>query len=121
TFFTNTVFGGIGGTGGIGAGTFGIPGNGGDGGDGIGGSVDNANNMTLVTCTFSSGASFGGTNGVAGTGRLSAENGQPGSGKGANLANSGGNLSLFGTILAAGFSGQNTFGQFTDLGYNLSS
>jgi hypothetical protein len=121
TFFTNLVFGGIGGNGGNGTGTFGIPGNGGDGGDGIGGSVDNANTMTLVTCTFSSGATFGGTNGVAGSGNFSADNGQPGSGKGANVANSGGNLSIFGTILAAGFSGQNTFGAFTDLGYNLSS
>lgn len=121
TFFTNTVFGGNGGNGGNGGGTFGIPGNGGDGGDGIGGSVGNANSLTVVTCTLSSGAAFGGTNGLAGTGNFTESPGQPGTGEGGNIANSGGELSVFGTILTSATSGQNAFGQLTDLGYNLSS
>jgi hypothetical protein len=121
TFYTNTVFGGNGGTGGTGGGTFGIPGNGGDGGDGIGGSIGNANTLTVVTCTLSSGAASGGTNGVAGTGNFTGSSGQPGTGEGGNIANSGGELSVFGTILTSAISGQNAFGQFTDLGYNLSS
>ncbi len=121
TFFTNTVFGGNGGNGGNGGGTFIIPGDGGDGGDGIGGSIGNANTLTVVTCTLSSGAAFGGTNGVAGTGNLTGSPGQPGTGEGGNIANSGGQLSVFGTILTSATSGQNAFGQLTDLGHNLSS
>ncbi len=122
TFFTNTVFGGTGGNGGNGGGTFSIPGSGGDGGDGIGGSIGNSSKLTVVNCTLSSGAAFGGTNGVAGTGNFTESPGQPGAGNGGNIANSsGGDLSVFGSILTSATSGQNAFGQFTDLGYNLSS
>lgn len=121
TFYTNTVFGGNGGTGGAGGGTFGIPGNGGDGGNAVGGSIQNSNTLTLVTCTLSSGAVFGGTNGAAGSGNSTASAGQPGSFQGANVANSSGTVSLLGSILAAGATSSNAFGQLTDLGFNLSS
>lgn len=121
TFYTNTVFGGAGANGGNGGGTFGVPGQGGNGGDGIGGSVGNANTLTIVTCTLSGGAAFGGTNGLAGSGNFTESPGTPGTAKGGNIANSGGELSVFGTIVTASISGQNAFGQLTDLGYNLSS
>ena len=121
TFYTNTVFGGAGANGGNGRATFAIPGAGGDGGDAIGGSVGNVNALTIITCTLSGGAGFGGTNGLAGNGKFIESPGNPGIAKGGNIANSGGELSVLGTIVAASISGQNAFGQLTDLGYNLSS
>ena len=121
TFYANTVHGGAGGNGGNGGGTFGVPGDGGDGGDGIGGSVASDNTLTMVTCTLSSGAAFGGTNGVAGAGNFTGSNGNLGSANGGNLANSGPILNLFGTILTSSASGNNVFGDLTDAGYNLSS
>ena len=121
TFYTNTVIGGAGGNGGNGGGTFAVPGNGGDGGDGVGGAIDGINSVTLVNCTFSSSAAFGGTNGAPGTGNFSGENGNFGASEGGNIANSGGMMIVLGSILSASGSGANAFGSFTDGGYNLSS
>jgi hypothetical protein len=120
TFYTNSVFGGVGGNGGNGGGTFQVPGDGGDGGDALGGAVANENTLTMVTCTLSSGAAFAGTNGTAGSGVFASANGQPGAARGGNLENSNA-LILQGTILTAGVSGNNIFGDLTDAGYNLSS
>jgi hypothetical protein len=121
TFFTNTVFGGPGGNGGNGGGTFQVAGDAGDGGDAVGGSVDNHNTLTMIACTLSSGGAFGGTNGIAGSGNVPGNGGAVGASDGGNLANSGGFLTLLGTILTAAASGNNSFGDLTDAGYNLSS
>lgn len=121
TFYTNTVTGGSGGNGGNGGGTFAVPGNGGNGGNGTGGAIANANSMTLVNCTLSTGGAFGGTNGIAGTGNSTASAGQRGAAQAGNLVNSGPSLVVMNSILAAAVSGGNAAGDFTDGGYNLSS
>ncbi len=121
TFYTNTVFGGPGGSGGNGSGTFAVPGDGGDGGNGVGGGLYNANTMTIVNCTFASDGAFGGTNGLAGSGNSTAENGKIGEALGGNIANNGPVLTVMNSILSASVSGGNSFGAFTDGGYNLSS
>lgn len=72
-FMTNTATGGNGGkggNGGAGGGTLSQGGDGGDGGAGaagFGGAIYNLNNTTLISCTFSNNAAFGGNGGVGGT------------------------------------------------------
>jgi hypothetical protein len=122
TFFTNSVVGGPGGTGGNGGGTFVVPGDGGDGGDGFGGALNNANTITIVSCTLASNGAFGGTNGVPGSGSFSGANGKFGQSNGGSIANNTSViLTLMNSILAASVAGANEFGSFTDAGYNLSS
>src|SRR5207248_1602106 len=106
---------------GNGTGTFAVPGNGGDGGDALGGSINNANTITIVNCTLSTGAALAGTNGVAGTGRFAGRKGAMGNASGGNLAATGGQTVLMGSILAFSVSGLNAFGSLVDAGYNLSS
>jgi hypothetical protein len=121
TFYTNAAIGGAGGNGGIGAGTFAVPGNGGNGGNGTGGALASANTITIVSCTFSSSGAFGGTNGVAGTGSSTASDGNFGNAQGGNIANVGPIMTLMESIIASSAFGANTFGAFTDGGWNLSS
>ena len=125
TFYQNLVVGGNGGNGGKAAGFNGFNGgNGGNGGNAYGGNLfnDTAGHVSITNCTFAGGESFGGTNGVGGTGNSHAGNpGSLGAGYGANVANNAGTFKLKNSILAYPTNAVNAYGTITDQGYNLSS
>ncbi len=121
TFFANQVAGGTGGDGG--PGVF-VGGDGGNGGNGFGGNLYNTGMVMVVNCTFSSGRAAGGTNGAAGIGPFLGSNGSLGRGRGANLANAIGSLTLVNTLIATNTGGgniTNISGTFVDGGHNISS
>ena len=122
TFAQNLVVGGNGGNGG-GAGSSGIGGNGGNGGNAYGGGFyNNTGALAAITnCTFADGESFGGTNGIGGSGSHNAgNNGSFGSSLGANIGNAG-TLLFKNSILAYPSNALNSFGTLTDQDNNISS
>jgi hypothetical protein len=123
TFFLNLASGGSGGNGGNSSSL--VAGNGGNGGNGVGGSVCNAGSgsIHITNCTFAGGATYGGTNGLAGTGPFAGNNGSPGGSYGANIGNTAGTLSLKNSILAYPTNAANAYnaGTFVDQNNNLSS
>ena len=75
----------------------------------------------MTNCTFASGAAYGGTNGIAGTGSFAGDSGSPGTGYGANIANGGGVFLLKNSILAYPTNALNSFGGINDGDNNISS
>jgi hypothetical protein len=120
TFYNNAAQGGGGGDGGPGLGSLPQAGNGGNGGNGIGGAVYNSANLTLVNCTLTTCGAYGGTNGVAGSGAWSGDDGQPGASWGGNIANDY-TCTIKASIFSSASSGGCGHGSFADGGYNISS
>jgi hypothetical protein len=126
TFANNTVTAGNGGNGGdlypIGIHT---PGKGGDGGNGIGGGIFNTGTVAVLNCTFASCGATGGTNGVGGGVSLRGKDGDPGHGRGGDIAQGSGAFLLQNSILGASSSGTNAYettpSHITDVGFNISS
>ena len=119
TFFTNSVRGGTGGDGGKGAMGGAI---GGNGGHAYGGSLDNAGTASITNCTFSTGTATGGQPGdTTRTQLIYDDTGEPGEGRGGNIALRSGFGRIKNTILTTTSSSGNAYGSWYDSGNNISS
>jgi hypothetical protein len=120
TFFSNSLTGGIGGIGGANNGGA----MGGDGGDAIGGAIHSVTgSVVLVNASFAenfSAAGLGGSGGVGETNTIGPM-GASGGALGGTLANGSADFSIVNSLFKQHAASANAFGDFMDLGHNLSS